>query len=263
MPGDTRDYAAMTTPVTSAQVAKAWVRPDRSFAAVSWSRRPGKTLATWVMSGKEALNLPRRLEPLHDPLLSSGRLMGVFGPVIEALVLPMLDPGHDLPLGSGVALQLVGDEQTRGSTLLLEELAEQAFGSLLVAPALDENIENEAVLVDGTPEPMLLPGEADDHLIEVPFVATARRSPTDAVGEFPAEFEAPLPDRLVRHRDAAGGQHLLDHAQAQREPKIQPDRVADDLSGVAMAGVNRVSRRPHPARLPDQPGSYQACFPPT
>jgi len=27
------------------------------------------------------------------PLSSSGRLMGVFGAVIEALVLPMLDPG--------------------------------------------------------------------------------------------------------------------------------------------------------------------------
>ena len=88
---------------------------------------------------------------------------------------------------------------------------------------------------------MLLADDADDDLIQVPFVATVRRPPTDAVGEFPAEFEAPLPDRLVRHRDAAGGQHLLDHAQAQREAKIQPDRVADDLSGVAMAGVNRVS----------------------
>src|ERR1700726_2277089 len=245
----------MATPVTSAQVVKAWVRPNRRSAG-------GENVGDLIMSGKEALNLPRRLEPLHDPLSSSGRLMGVFGPVIEALVLPMLDPGHDLPLGSGVAFQLVGDEHTRGSTLLLEELAEQAFGGLLVAAALDENIENEAVLVDGTPEPMLLPGEADAHLIEVPFVATARRSPTDAVGEFPAEFEAPLPDRL-QHRDTAGGQHLLDHAQAQREPKIQPYRVADDLSGVAMAGVNRVSRRPHPARLPDQPGSYQACSRPT
>jgi hypothetical protein len=37
------------------------------------------------VGGKEALNLPRRLEPLHDPLSSSGRLMGVFGPVIEPL----------------------------------------------------------------------------------------------------------------------------------------------------------------------------------
>jgi tetratricopeptide (TPR) repeat protein len=50
----------------------------------------GENVGDLVMSGKEALNLPRRLEPLHDPLSSSGRLMGVFGPVIEALVLPML-----------------------------------------------------------------------------------------------------------------------------------------------------------------------------
>ena len=151
----------------------------------------GENVGELVMSGKEALNVPRRLKPLHDPLSSSGRLMGVFGPVIEALVLPMLDPRHDLPLGSGVALQLVSDEHTRCAPLLLEELAEQAFGGLLVTPALDENIENEPVLVDGTPEPMLLPGDADDDLIEVPLVATARSALTNAVGEFPAEFKAP------------------------------------------------------------------------
>ena len=38
---------------------------------------------------------------------------------------------------------------------------------------------------------MLLPGDADDDLIEVPFVTAARRSLTNAVGEFPAEFEPP------------------------------------------------------------------------
>jgi hypothetical protein len=32
---DAGDYAAMATPVTSAQVAKAWVRPDRRLATVS------------------------------------------------------------------------------------------------------------------------------------------------------------------------------------------------------------------------------------
>lgn len=92
---------------------------------------------------------------------------------------------------------------TRGARpCLFEELAEQALGGLRVAPALDEDIENEAILVDGTPKPMLLPGDADDDLVKVPLVATARRSPTDAVGEFPAEFQAPLPDRLMRHRYA-------------------------------------------------------------
>ncbi len=45
----------------------------------------GENVGDLVMGGKEALNLPRRLEPLHDPLSSSGWLMCVFGPVIEAL----------------------------------------------------------------------------------------------------------------------------------------------------------------------------------
>ena len=47
----------------------------------------GENVGDLVMGGKEALNLPRRLEPFHDPLSSSGRLMGVFGPVIEATIL--------------------------------------------------------------------------------------------------------------------------------------------------------------------------------
>ena len=68
---------------------------------------------------------------------------------------------------------------------------------------------------------MLLPGDADGNFVEMPFVAPARRSPPDAIGEFSAEFEAPLPDRLVRHRDAAGRQHLFHHARAQWEPKIK------------------------------------------
>ncbi len=102
----------------------------------------GKSFMTSRAPPRKFLSSPMD-RPLHDPLSSSGRLMGVFGPVIEALVLPMLDPGHDLPLGRGVALQLVGDKHTRCATVLLEELAEQTFGGLLVAPALDQNIENE------------------------------------------------------------------------------------------------------------------------
>ena len=102
-------------------------------------------------------------------------------------MLAVLDAGHDLPLGRGVAFQLVGDQHTRRSSLLLQQFAQQAFGCLLVAPALDQDIENRARLVDRAPEPVLLAGDADDDLIEVPFVATARRTPLDAVGKLPAE----------------------------------------------------------------------------
>ena len=84
----------------------------------------GEKVGELVMGGKEALHLPRRLEPLHDPFSSSGRLIGVFGPVIEAVVLPMLDPGHDLPLGCGASrLASMGSashEISGGKNLVIE-----------------------------------------------------------------------------------------------------------------------------------------------
>src|SRR3712207_4018099 len=49
----------------------------------------------------------------------------------------------------------------------------------------------------------------------------------------------------------AGGQHLLDHAQAEREAEIQPDGVADDLGWKAVAGIGRLGgRRAHFGSLP-------------
>jgi len=37
--------------------------------------------------------------------------------------------------------------------------------------ALPQYVENEAFLVDGPPQPMLLAANGDDDLIEMPFVA--------------------------------------------------------------------------------------------
>jgi hypothetical protein len=61
---------------------------------------------------------------------------------------------------------------------------------------------------------MLLAGDADDDLIEVLFIATAWRTPTDAVGKFPAKFQVPLADCFICNRDTTRRQHLFDHSQA-------------------------------------------------
>ena len=177
--------------------------------------------------------------------------MGVFSPVIEALVLPVLDPGHDLPLGGAIAAQLVSDQHTGRSQLRLEQLAEQALGGLLVATALHEDVENEPLMVNRAPKLMLLAGDGDDDLIQVPLVAVLARAPTNAVGERAAKFQTLLPDRLIGHRDAASRQYLFDHAKTERKPTVQPDRVADDLGGVAMPGIKRGQRGLRPAQIPD------------
>jgi hypothetical protein len=111
-------------------------------------------------------------------------------------------------------------------------------------------IEAGAVLVNGPPQPMLLAADADDDLIEMSFVSWCGQTPADLVGKALAEFQRPLPHCLMADQDTAGGQHLLDHAQAQGEPEVQPTRVADNFSWEAMTGITRVTGVLHPSPMP-------------
>jgi hypothetical protein len=55
--------------------------------------------------------------------------MEILRPIVEALVLAMLDARHDLTLGRAIAAERIGDQHTRCSTLLLQELAQQALAA--------------------------------------------------------------------------------------------------------------------------------------
>src|SRR5919112_4675638 len=100
----------------------------------------------------------------------------------------MLDRGHHLTLRSTVARQLVRDHDTRGPHLPLQKLAKQTLGGLLVAPALDENVEHNPILVDGPPEPVLRSPDHQAHFVEVPFVSRTGEPAADLVGEVLAEL---------------------------------------------------------------------------
>ena len=39
---------------------------------------------------------------------------------------------------------------------------------------LDQDVEHEAVLVDGSPQPVAMPTDADGNFVEMPFVARSR-----------------------------------------------------------------------------------------
>src|SRR3712207_3381428 len=125
-------------------------------------------IADLVVGGEEALCLPGRLEPLHLPFSSPCRLVRVFCPVVEALVPAMLDTGHQLLLRGAITTELVGYHDAGRPALPLQQLAQQALGGALVAPALDQHVEHHPVLIHGAPEPVLRPGDLDRHLIQVP-----------------------------------------------------------------------------------------------
>src|SRR4051812_28373143 len=89
------------------------------------------------------------------------------------------------------------------------------------------------------------------HLIQMPFVAGPVQPPADDVGEFLAELEAPLTDRLVADLNASEREHLLHHPEAQGKAKVQPDRVADQLRREAVAGVEGLGRARHGRLIAD------------
>src|SRR3954468_16431259 len=99
----------------------------------------------------------------------------------------MLDRGHHLRLRGAVARQLVRDHDTRRPRLPLQQLAKQTLGGPLVAPALDQDVEHDPILVDSPPEPALRSpdhqahlasraGESHPHALPEPYVTLSRHT---------------------------------------------------------------------------------------
>ena len=200
------------------------------------------------MGGEEVLGLPRRFEPLHLPLSSPRRSTRVLGSIIQISALSVFDVRKQLTLSDAIAAQLVGHDHPRFILQALEQPLEEALRRLGIAPSLNQNVEHNAVLIDGPPEIMLYSQDANEDFVHVPLIAGSWPTPTQSVGETRCEFLAPAPHRLVGYDDTAFRQDQLDIPQTEAEHVIQPDSVADDLGGKPMAVV-RVGRQFHAASL--------------
>jgi hypothetical protein len=142
----------------------------------------------------------------------------------------MLDAWHDLPLGRTVGSTFVSDHHTWRTPSSFQKLSHQTLCSLGIAATLHQNVKDEAILIDSAPTPVSLTGDDDDNLIEVSLIAEpAGRSLADIVGEVSAEFLRPQPHGLVRDVDATRCQQILDHAQAERKPEIQPHGMGNHV----------------------------------
>jgi hypothetical protein len=133
---------------------------------------------------------------------------------------------------------------------------EEASRGLGIAPGLDEDVEHNAVLVDGTPKIALHALDTDEDLVHSPFSAWPWPATSQTLGKARGEFLAAASHRLVGDDDTAFCQDQLDIALAEAEHVVQPYGVTDDLGGEPLA-VMGVGWRLH-ASVSSPPGTLVA-----
>ena len=160
----------------------------------------------------------------------------------------MLNLRKQLAPRHAVALKFIGHDHARHVIKALQQASEKPFGRLAISPWLNEDVENDAVLIHGTPQIMLRALDPDQHLVHVPLVPGPWSAASQAVCEGLAKLLAPPTNRLIRDDSTAFSQKQLNVPQTEAEHMIQPDRMADDLGRKAMAVV-RIGRGFHAASL--------------
>ena len=175
--------------------------------------------------------------------------MGILRSIVQPFVLPMLEFQAQFTKCGSTGTKFVRDHDTWDAYLFTNELAQKPLGGVVVASALNQGIENEAVLIDGAPQPMFLAIDRDDDLVEMPLVAQARSAATDFVGEVSAEFLGPTPNRFMADDDPPRRQKVFDHSQAERKSELEPNGVGDDLRRKAMAAIKGILCSGHPRKI--------------
>ncbi len=141
---------------------------------------------------QESLRLSRGFEPSHSSLPLSGRLVRDFCPIVRVSAGLMDNGRHDRSLRGGIAPQLVGDQPSGLASLAFQQLTEETFSGTPITTRLDEDVNHVAVLVDSTPEIVLLALDGYEELIQVPRITQATLSPLEPTSILGTELPAPL-----------------------------------------------------------------------
>ena len=136
-----------------------FVPDSKSFASESAVISSGEQVTPWSeMRGDdsvhldEALRVPGGLEPPHASLPLTRRLMRVLSPVVQVPVLPVSNARHHDSFGRSVAPQFIGHDHARTAMARgPQQLAEESHSRESVPLWLDENVDDDAVLIDGAP----------------------------------------------------------------------------------------------------------------
>ena len=103
------------------------------------------------MEAEKTLRRSGRLETLHLALAPPHDLMGILSAIVLSEPLLMRTNQAKVAERRAIGAQLVGHQKFRHKALLLEQFAQQPEGCALVAPALNQYVQDFALVIDGSP----------------------------------------------------------------------------------------------------------------
>ena len=139
-----------------------------------------------------------------------------------------------------VGAEFIGYNRRRREALLLQEFPHQPNCRPSVPAGLNQEIQDFALTVHGTPEIELPPSNYDDHLVQVPAFGRSWPPTLNPPRIGPTEFQDPSSNCLIREVETTLGKQVLNVPIAQRETAIEPDGMLDVNGG----GIMLHARRP-------------------
>ena len=105
----------------------------------------------FIVNREKSLRLPGGFEARHDPFASSCRLVRVLRSIIQPPVLAMFDLKAHLGSRCAVGAELVRDHDAWRRHQGFQQPPHEPLRRAHVSSALNQDVENEAILVDGAP----------------------------------------------------------------------------------------------------------------
>ena len=149
-----------------------------------------------------------------------------------------------------VGAEFIGYNRRRREALLLQEFPHQPNCRPSVPAGLNQEIQDFALTVHGTPEIELPPSNYDDHLVQVPAFGRSWPPTLNPPRIGPTEFQDPSSNCLIRDVETTLGKQVLNVPIAQRETAIEPDGMLDDDRWKAVTTVRYLA---HPETLKHRP----------
>ena len=94
--------------------------------------------------------------------------MGILSTVILPATCVVLPRNTKFAQRRAVGSELVGDDGGWSDALLLQEFSHQLERRLAVSPWLNEDVQDLAFVVHGTPDVQLSAVDGDEHFVEMP-----------------------------------------------------------------------------------------------